>query len=93
MNVAINESSQADCLLRPGNTNCGGCGMSTGLTMLGRALENENYSLLDGHSGMLRHRDGRGFPDYGIQRACGGVYFRFRAGVCQWRRRCERDES
>ncbi len=27
-----------DCLLRPGNTNCGGCGMSTGLTMLGRAL-------------------------------------------------------
>ena len=27
------------CLLRPGNTNCGGCGMSTGLTMLGRALD------------------------------------------------------
>ena len=27
-----------DCLLRPGNTNCGGCGMSIGLTMLGRAL-------------------------------------------------------
>ena len=27
-----------DCLLRPGNTNCGGCGMSTGLTMLDRAL-------------------------------------------------------
>ncbi len=27
------------CLLRPGNTNCGGCGMSTGLTMLSRALE------------------------------------------------------
>ena len=26
------------CLLRPGNTNCGGCGMSVGLTMLGRAL-------------------------------------------------------
>jgi pyruvate ferredoxin oxidoreductase beta subunit/2-oxoisovalerate ferredoxin oxidoreductase beta subunit len=31
--------SQNTCLLRPGNTNCGGCGMSTGLTMLGRALE------------------------------------------------------
>ena len=31
--------SQETCLLRPGNTNCGGCGMSTGLTMLGRALE------------------------------------------------------
>ncbi len=27
-----------DCLLRPGNTNCGGCGMSVGLTLLGRAL-------------------------------------------------------
>ncbi len=27
-----------NCLLRPGNTNCGGCGMSVGLTMLGRAL-------------------------------------------------------
>jgi len=46
MNVAINESSQADCLLRPGNTNCGGCGMSTGLTMLGRALENKRYSMV-----------------------------------------------
>lgn len=31
--------SRDTCLLRPGNTNCGGCGMSTGLTMLGRALE------------------------------------------------------
>ena len=30
---------QETCLLRPGNTNCGGCGMSTGLTMLGRALD------------------------------------------------------
>ncbi len=28
-----------ECLLRPGNTNCGGCGMSIGLTLLGRALE------------------------------------------------------
>ncbi len=27
-----------DPLLRPGNTNCGGCGMSVGLTMLDRAL-------------------------------------------------------
>jgi len=46
MNAANPESSMADCLLRPGNTNCGGCGMSTGLTMLGRALENESYSLV-----------------------------------------------
>lgn len=29
----------ADPLLRPGNTNCGGCGMSIGLTWLGQALE------------------------------------------------------
>ena len=28
------------------NTNCGGCGMSTGLTMLGRALAGEEYSLV-----------------------------------------------
>jgi len=28
-----------ECLLRPGNTNCGGCGMSVGLTMLGRVLD------------------------------------------------------
>jgi pyruvate/2-oxoacid:ferredoxin oxidoreductase beta subunit len=27
-----------ECLLRAGNTNCGGCGMSIGLNMLGRAL-------------------------------------------------------
>jgi pyruvate/2-oxoacid:ferredoxin oxidoreductase beta subunit len=27
-----------ECLLRPGNTNCGGCGMGVGLTMLDRAL-------------------------------------------------------
>jgi pyruvate ferredoxin oxidoreductase beta subunit/2-oxoisovalerate ferredoxin oxidoreductase beta subunit len=27
-----------DCLLRPGHTNCGGCGMSVGLTLLGRTL-------------------------------------------------------
>jgi pyruvate ferredoxin oxidoreductase beta subunit len=27
-----------ECLLRPGNTNCGGCGMSVALTFLGRVL-------------------------------------------------------
>ena len=31
-------TSTDERLLRPGNTNCGGCGMSVGLTMLGRAL-------------------------------------------------------
>ena len=34
------------CLLRPGSTNCGGCGMSIGLTLLGRALAGERYSLV-----------------------------------------------
>ncbi|MCC6907765.1 MAG: hypothetical protein IT430_07480 [Phycisphaerales bacterium] len=28
-----------ECLVRPGNTNCGGCGMSVGLVMLDRALK------------------------------------------------------
>jgi pyruvate/2-oxoacid:ferredoxin oxidoreductase beta subunit len=46
MNAANIEFPKDDCLLRPGNTNCGGCGMSTGLTMLGRALEQEHYSLV-----------------------------------------------
>ena len=34
-----------DCLLRPGNTNCGGCGMSIGLTMLDRALTQAGQSF------------------------------------------------
>jgi pyruvate ferredoxin oxidoreductase beta subunit/2-oxoisovalerate ferredoxin oxidoreductase beta subunit len=40
------ESFEEACLLRPGNTNCGGCGMSVGLTMLGRALAGTDYSLV-----------------------------------------------
>ncbi|MDH3431181.1 MAG: thiamine pyrophosphate-dependent enzyme [Gammaproteobacteria bacterium] len=39
MNTAAVIHRSEECLLRPGNTNCGGCGMSIGLTMLGRALE------------------------------------------------------
>jgi pyruvate ferredoxin oxidoreductase beta subunit/2-oxoisovalerate ferredoxin oxidoreductase beta subunit len=35
-----------ECLLRRGSTNCGGCGMSIGLTLLGRALAGERYSLV-----------------------------------------------
>jgi len=37
-----------ECLLRGGNTNCGGCGMSVVLTMLGRILEqlDENATLV-----------------------------------------------
>lgn len=34
------------CLLRPGNTNCGGCGMSVGLTMVGRELANAQADCL-----------------------------------------------
>jgi pyruvate/2-oxoacid:ferredoxin oxidoreductase beta subunit len=46
MSVAAPKLRHDDCLLRPGNTNCGGCGMSTGLTMLGRALQGATYSLV-----------------------------------------------
>jgi pyruvate/2-oxoacid:ferredoxin oxidoreductase beta subunit len=46
MNDIGKSNGTEDCLLRPGNTNCGGCGMSTGLTMLGRALAGEHYSLV-----------------------------------------------
>ena len=32
-----------ECVMRPGNTNCGGCGMSIALTMLGRILEKNGH--------------------------------------------------
>lgn len=35
-----------NCLLLPGNTNCGGCGMSMALTLMGRALEGEACKLV-----------------------------------------------
>ena len=46
MNAVAPRRFDESCLLRPGNTNCGGCGMSVGLTMLGRALAGEDYSLV-----------------------------------------------
>ena len=46
MNAANPDYFGEDCLLRPGSTNCGGCGMSTALTMLGRALAGERYTLV-----------------------------------------------
>ena len=46
MNAVTAERYDETCLLRPGNTNCGGCGMSIGLTMLGRALAGEDYALV-----------------------------------------------
>jgi len=44
MNATAALQKSDSCLLRPGNTNCGGCGMSVGLTMLGRALASANDS-------------------------------------------------
>jgi pyruvate ferredoxin oxidoreductase beta subunit/2-oxoisovalerate ferredoxin oxidoreductase beta subunit len=46
MSASSNMGYDESCLLRPGNTNCGGCGMSVGLTMLGRALATEQYTLV-----------------------------------------------
>jgi pyruvate ferredoxin oxidoreductase beta subunit/2-oxoisovalerate ferredoxin oxidoreductase beta subunit len=46
VNGSAAESRYQDCLLRPGNTNCGGCGMSVGLTMLGRALGKQESILV-----------------------------------------------
>jgi hypothetical protein len=46
MSVVGVESGLPDCLLRPGNTNCGGCGMSISLTMFGRALGGQQCSLV-----------------------------------------------
>ena len=44
MNATAPRQMSESCLLRPGNTNCGGCGMSVGLTMLDRALADANDS-------------------------------------------------
>lgn len=44
MSATVPLAHEEKCLLRPGNTNCGGCGMSVGLTMLGRALEKADDS-------------------------------------------------
>ena len=46
MNAIAEDRFGEECLLRPGSTNCGGCGMSVGLTLLGRALAGERYSLV-----------------------------------------------
>ena len=46
MNAIAADRFGEECLLRPGSTNCGGCGMSVGLTLLGRALAGERYSLV-----------------------------------------------
>jgi pyruvate/2-oxoacid:ferredoxin oxidoreductase beta subunit len=47
--------------MRPGNTNCGGCGMSIALTMIGRILA-EATEIHAGHPRLLRHRHRRRLP-------------------------------
>jgi pyruvate ferredoxin oxidoreductase beta subunit/2-oxoisovalerate ferredoxin oxidoreductase beta subunit len=46
MSAGQREDRTPECLLRPGNTNCGGCGMSISLTMFGRALGEQPCSLV-----------------------------------------------
>jgi pyruvate ferredoxin oxidoreductase beta subunit/2-oxoisovalerate ferredoxin oxidoreductase beta subunit len=46
MNDSSSQATEKACLLRPGNTNCGGCGMSVSLTLLGRALGNASSTLV-----------------------------------------------
>ncbi len=40
------ERAPLEPLLRPGNSNCGGCGMSTALQMLGRAVEGRPVQMV-----------------------------------------------
>ena len=44
--MAQTDKDRCDPLLRAGNTNCGGCGMSVGLTMLSRALEKRKIQIV-----------------------------------------------
>ena len=44
--VASDDRAQCDALLRPGNTNCAGCGMSLGLRWLEEALDGEQPILV-----------------------------------------------
>ncbi|MFQ5591362.1 MAG: thiamine pyrophosphate-dependent enzyme [Phycisphaerae bacterium] len=44
--TATPEKPQCDALLRPGNTNCAGCGMSIGLQWLDQALGDEKPTLV-----------------------------------------------
>lgn len=44
--MAQTSCDRADPLLRPGNTNCGGCGMSVGLNMLSRAIGQRKVQMV-----------------------------------------------
>jgi pyruvate/2-oxoacid:ferredoxin oxidoreductase beta subunit len=46
MNTPAARFHDSHCLLRPGNTNCGGCGMSMALTLMGRVLDGEHCKLV-----------------------------------------------
>lgn len=46
MTTLINNDFCCDTLLRPGNTNCAGCGMSLGLQWLGEALDTNHVTLV-----------------------------------------------
>ncbi len=90
MNAVVHEHSKADCLLRPGNTNCGGCGMSTGLTMLGRALEDESYSLvIPACCGIVT---AGAFPTTAYSVPVVASTFGSAPALCQWSGRSERSE-
>ncbi len=44
--MAQTSQDRCDPLLRPGNTNCGGCGMSIGLNMLSRAIGKRKVQIV-----------------------------------------------
>ncbi len=67
-----------DCLLRAGNTNCGGCGMSIALTMLGRALAEADDTCMLAIPACCGAVTAGAFPttSYGVPTVCttfGGV--------------------
>jgi len=44
--IAQTRADRAEPILRPGNTNCGGCGMSIGLNMLSRAIGERQVQMV-----------------------------------------------
>ncbi len=46
MTQVVQQHMPEECLLRAGNTNCGGCGMSSALTMFGRALGKRQSTMV-----------------------------------------------
>ncbi|MGB0714963.1 MAG: thiamine pyrophosphate-dependent enzyme, partial [Phycisphaerae bacterium] len=46
MNLELLNGSQPEHVIRPGNTNCAGCGMSIGYQLLSQALSDREISLV-----------------------------------------------